>query len=164
MEHEPIDIIYMALLHYKPEKRYTFLRANSDVFNYYDDASLIKFMSSFSFPKIYNTSIGKYAVFIENETKPLVFFNTREKALNVAQKKADSGIHPVYVVDVPCVEIDDPKDFRYNVNENKYYTQMISNVIDDSKDIEIDDSKDIVIDDSKDIEIDDSKDIEIVVI
>jgi lipopolysaccharide export system permease protein len=125
--------------------RYTYLigngqneiRDNSDVFNYYDDASLKKLMSSFPFPKIYNTSIGKYAVFIENETKPLVFFNTREKAFNVAQKKADSGIYPVYVVDVPCVEIDDPKDFRYNVNENKYYTEMISNEIDDSKDIEI---------------------------
>jgi hypothetical protein len=143
MEHESIDIIYMALLHYKPEKRYTFLRANSDVFNYYDDVSLNQLMSSFPFPKIYNTSIGKYAVFIENETKPLVFFNTREKAFNVAQKKADSGIHPVYVVDVPCVEIDDPKSFRYDVNDNKYYTEMISH--DDSIDDSIDDSKDIEI-------------------
>ena len=122
---ETIDLIYIALLHYRGEKRYSFLRNNDESFKYHDDTYLTDLLLSFPFPRIYNQSIAKYAVFINDNTKPLVLFNNREKALNVARKKVESGIDNVYVVDIPLTEIDNIKDFIYDINDNFFYTEII---------------------------------------
>ena len=117
--------MYIALLHHRKKGRYEFLRHNSEAFAETSDESLELMLSSLPLPKMYNESLAKYAVLVDNETKPVVLCTTREKAWHVAFKKAERGAQTICVVDVPLTEMDDPQSFRYNVQDRIYHTEIV---------------------------------------
>lgn len=93
------DYLYISIFHCHPKKRYQYLRQNITTI---DIGQMLK---DVIYPKIYNTDLVKFAVFLNSgSTDPYVFCDTREQAWS---------LNPYKVVDVPIKELENPKYSRY---------------------------------------------------
>jgi hypothetical protein len=113
---DTMEIVYQSLLWHKPEEREAFVRnalTNVEEEESVDTDSLVTLIGTLDFPKIYNTDIARYGVFVDDATKPLATFKTRCEAWRVAHKKVNSANDRIYVVDIPVSEADDPHYERY---------------------------------------------------
>jgi hypothetical protein len=100
LHHE--DFVYYALLWKQPKDRLAYLETCDDT------GRLLELMSDVSYPKLYNSSIARYATFLFDESEPRGLFHTRDEAWNSVRNEPTAR-----VVDVPLVELDRPQYDEY---------------------------------------------------
>lgn len=98
------DYVYYALLHKRPQDRLEYFKAACPC----DVGRALELINDAPYPKLHNTSIARYAAFVHDESEPRGLFATREEAW---ESLRDEPI--ARVVDVPLVELDNPRYDEY---------------------------------------------------
>jgi hypothetical protein len=122
------DYVYHALLWKKPQDRmeYFISACPNDV------GRALEMIRDAEYPKLYNTSIARYATFVNDEKEPRGLFLTRHEAWASLEGHVDDVVR---VVDVPLVELDTPQYDEYwtEVLDGSLSSSFISEVVSDSK-------------------------------
>ena len=98
------DYVYHALLWKKPKDRLDYFISACPK----DVERVMHMIGDVEYPKLYNTSIARYAAFVNDEDEPRGLFLTREDAWASLEGEVDAR-----VVDVPLVELDRPQYDEY---------------------------------------------------
>jgi hypothetical protein len=124
------DHVYHALLWKKPRERYHYLKTCFDN----DEAKLsraLSLMKDLDYPKLYNTNLARYGVFLDGNPEPTALFYRRQDAMCFILSQGD--ICRASVVDIPVVELEKPRYSEYYTEEFVFYEtdQTVINQLDD---------------------------------
>lgn len=100
------DYVYNALLWKKPQERLDYFISACPK----DVGRALEMIGDVEYPKLYNTSIARYATFVNDEKEPRGLFLTRREAWASLDGEVDDVVR---VVDVPLVELDTPQYDEY---------------------------------------------------
>lgn len=99
------DFVYHALLFKRPNDRIMYLLRNCGP----DRAEeALELLLTVDYPKLYNTSIARYAAFVSDESEPRGLYSTREEAWDSVRDEVEAR-----VVDVPLIELNRPRYHDY---------------------------------------------------